>query len=139
MTDNWNNKYHYGIPDNDWEEIKKRDGDCIYCHKKMLEPKDSKDRRNWRTVEHLNYVKGWDSVKSFVEVGKSTTHIVGVCCWSCNSSRKDKSISDWFDSKYCIDHKISINSVSNVVKNFLKNKDEYEKIFKNCLVDNKAV
>jgi len=136
LTVNWNNKYHYGIPDKDYQEVKERDTRCVYCDKKMYESKDSKDKRNWRTVEHLNYNPDWDSVRSFVEAGKSTTPIIAMCCFSCNASRGKKQILDWFEGKYCKDKKIYISTVSNVVKDFLKNKNEYENIFKTCPIKN---
>lgn len=124
MAKDFNNKYHYGIPKQDLLAIKKRDINCVYCHKKILVPNSTNNRKDWATIEHLNYKSDWDSVKDFVTSGKSATSIVAMCCFSCNSSRGSRPIKLWFKTQYCKDKNITIDSVSSVVKEFI---NKYER------------
>lgn len=117
-------KNQYGIPEEELDEIFRRDMDCVYCHKKMVKvgnPKYSTDRA---TIEHLNHLPDWDSVRSFVSEGKSIKSIIAICCASCNSSRSDKKISDWFNTQYCIERNINFNTVAEPVRKYIK---KYEK------------
>ena len=106
-------KNKYGIPEEKLNEIRKRDQTCIYCHKKMIEPSVNGQRRNWATIEHLNHLPPWDNPDT-----------VAFCCWSCNSSRSDKKIIDWFKTSYCIDKNINYGSVAKPVRNYIENNEK---------------
>ncbi len=99
----------YGIPDEDLEKIRARDKNCIYCHKVMIYPSLGGNRRNWATIEHLNYLPPWDNPKT-----------VGICCGSCNSSRGKKKLTDWFKTQYCTDRNINKMTVAEPVKEYIQ-------------------
>ncbi|MCX6720340.1 MAG: hypothetical protein NTW11_00855 [Candidatus Staskawiczbacteria bacterium] len=117
-------KNKYGIPVNDFEEIKKRDTNCVYCHKKMLFSWDPNNIRNCATFEHLNHKKNWVSIRDYVNKGKPVCEITAICCWDCNTNRKDQSLRDWFKKDYCKEKNINYSAVAKVVKNYI---DKYEK------------
>jgi len=54
----------------------------------------------------LNYLPPWNDPETVV-----------IACWSCNSSRGEKKISQWFKSAYCISRNININAVTDKVRN----------------------
>lgn len=113
----------YGLSEKELVEIRERDKFCVYCHKKLLYPWNSKNRMDSATIEHLNYKQDWDSVRSYKREGKPVATIIAMCCGSCNSSRGSKSLRDWFGSDYCKDKGISYGTVSAVVKKYM---DQYE-------------
>lgn len=106
MTDESINKY--GIPKKDLKEIRIRDKTCVYCHKRMIYPSASGWRGDWATIEHLNYLPPWNN---------SVT--VAICCFSCNASRGDKKLMDWFKTRYCIQKNINEKTVAEPVKKFI--------------------
>ena len=104
-------KNKYGIPEEDLKKIRARDEMCVYCHKKMVDPTDNNDcRKDWATIEHLNHLPPWNNPST-----------VAFCCGSCNSSRSNKKIIDWFETAYCIEKNINYNTVANPVKNYIEN------------------
>ena len=109
----------YGIPKQDEKVIRARDKSCVYCHKKLVDPKLGGPRRDWATTEHLNHLQDWDSVKSFVHEDKSVSTIIAMCCPSCNSSRGAKSLRDWFKSEYCLKRNISEKTVAKPVQDYI--------------------
>ncbi len=100
----------YGLSEEKLNKIRKRDKNCVYCHKKMSDPVLGKDRKNWATIEHLNHLPPWDNIS-----------IVAICCGSCNSSRGKKRLTDWFKSKYCIENNINYNTIAKPVREYIKN------------------
>ncbi len=100
----------YGLPEKELDEIRKRDKKCVYCHKKMINPISEGSRKEWATIEHLNHLPPWDNIST-----------VAICCGSCNSSRRDKKITEWFKSAYCIDRNINHNTVAKIVKEYIDN------------------
>ncbi|NQV88043.1 MAG: hypothetical protein HQ402_00615 [Parcubacteria group bacterium] len=106
-------KNKYGLPEKELERTKTRDKTCVYCHKVMIEPSSGGDRKDWATIEHLNHLPPWD---------KSAT--VAYCCGSCNSSRSNKRIIDWFETSYCIGKNINFDTVAQPVRDYVRN---YEK------------
>ncbi|MSR79039.1 MAG: hypothetical protein EXS59_02745 [Candidatus Taylorbacteria bacterium] len=117
-------KSKHGIPQNELDRIVARDKDCVYCHKAMVEASATTKRGDWATIEHLNHIKEWDSVRSFIRDGKPIAEIVAICCQSCNSRRADRSLRDWFGSEYCVKNDINYGTVSSAVKKYI---DTYEK------------
>ncbi len=118
-------KTKYGIPQKDLDTVVERDKDCVYCHKKMINPWNSKNRMDSVTIEHLNHRQDWDSVGSYIHAKKSVPTIITICCGACNFSRGSKSLRHWFRTDYCRKNKISYDTVSTIVKNYI---DQYEKL-----------
>ena len=112
-------KTKYGIPQKELDEIEKRDTDCVYCHKKMINQWDPKNRHDYVTIEHLNHRKDWDSVRS----GVSIPTIIAICCWNCNTNRGAMSLHAWFNEDYCKEKNINYSTVAPVVKKYI---DVYE-------------
>lgn len=113
----------YGITSEELKFIRNRDKTCVYCHKTFDIEYKQGDRKDSATIEHLNHRNEWDSVKSYHAEGKPVPEIIAICCYSCNTSRKDKSLTDWFKREYCTSKNISYETVDDVVKRFI---DMYE-------------
>jgi hypothetical protein len=106
-------KNRYGLPENELKKIRQRDRNCVYCHKRMVNPRESKKRSDWATIEHLNHLPPWDNIST-----------IAICCGSCNSSRGNKKITDWFKSKYCIERNINYDTVADCVKDYIREKEK---------------
>lgn len=104
---------NYGLPEDKVDEVRARDKTCVYCHKSMTDPKDRGSRTDWATIEHLNHLPPWDNPST-----------IAICCASCNSSRSDKRISDWFKTQYCIERNINLETVAEPVRKYI---NKYEK------------
>jgi hypothetical protein len=72
-------------------------------------PRKSGVPRDKATWEHINN----DDLDSPINIAR--------CCGSCNTSKGEKKLSDWFDSEYCKKKKINGKTVGIVVKNWLRN------------------
>jgi len=103
-------KNKYGLSEDKLNEIRVRDKVCVYCHKKMIEPNNNGSRKDWATIEHLNHLPPWDN-----------PFTVAICCGSCNSSRGNKKLLDWFEILYCIEKNINYNTVAQPVKDYIEN------------------
>ena len=101
-------KNNYGLPSKALGKIKERDVVCVYCKKQMLEHIQGNPRTNWYTIEHLNYLPPWNNPETVV-----------ICCWSCNSSRGNRKIRNWFKTEYCVSRNINENTVTETVKKYL--------------------
>jgi hypothetical protein len=101
-------KNNYGLPKIELQKIFERDSVCVYCKKVMKSHIINNLRSDWFTIEHLNYVAPWNNPDT-----------VTICCWSCNSSRGNKKIRDWFKTQYCLNKNINYSTVSNVVQEYL--------------------
>jgi hypothetical protein len=106
----------YGLDQVALEKIRRDQGDkCIYCHEAMYDPSKSISRRNWATIEHLHRKPPWNKILWVV-----------FCCWSCNSSRRDKKLRDWFETgPRCKEKNITEKSVALIVKRYLSTSDSY--------------
>ncbi len=100
----------YGLPEKKLDEIRKRDKKCVYCHKKMTNVISKRNRKDWATIEHLNHLPPWNNILT-----------VAICCGSCNSSRRDKKITEWFKLSYCIERNINYDTVAKIVKEYIDN------------------
>jgi hypothetical protein len=107
-------KKNFGISDKELAELAARDVDCVYCRKPMIYPYSVNDRKNSSTIEHLNFDGPFHRSE-----GLQTEDIV-MCCGSCNSSRGAKTLSDWFESRYCIEKNISADTVAEPVRSYLQ-------------------
>ena len=99
----------YGISEEELKTIRVRDTECVYCGKKMSNPSSGGSRCDWATIEHLNYLPPWNDSKT-----------VAICCWSCNSSRGNKKLLDWFKTPYCIERNINEKTVAKPVQEYIK-------------------
>ena len=102
----------YGIPTDTELRIRARDGRCVYCGKAF-----SQDcRGNEATIEHLNEKPAFYWKLGLKEVG------LAICCGSCNSSRRNKTLREWFRTPYCTNRTIPINeeTVAEAVKAYLR-------------------
>ncbi|MBP6945759.1 MAG: hypothetical protein KBC74_01670 [Candidatus Pacebacteria bacterium] len=108
-------KNNYGLPKDELQRIFKRDKICVYCHKKMTDHGAHNKRSNWYTIEHLNYLPPWNNPAT-----------VTICCWSCNSSRGNKKIRDWFKTDFCITRDINEDTVAEPVRKYIEDIEDRE-------------
>lgn len=94
---NWN------IPQLLEEKIRNRDKKCVYCGKEF-------DDITYPTWEHI-----------INDENIVTEENIALCCNACNSSKSNKKLSDWLQSKYCKNNHISADTVAAVIKNALTN------------------
>jgi len=115
MKKNTTRTNKYGIPEDDLKKIRERDKECVYCHKAMKEyPHTRGCPKDKATIEHFNYLPPWNNPAT-----------VAICCGSCNSSRGDNKLMDWFKKAYCIDKGINEKTVAQPVKEFISKRDIY--------------
>jgi len=105
----------YGLPDDKVDAVRERDRRCVYCHKEMHKPSASVPRKDWATIEHFNHIPPWDNPDT-----------IGICCFSCNSSRGNKPILDWFRTKYCKERNITPTTVARPVLEYIIKHEGYE-------------
>ncbi len=97
----------YGLSEKELDTIRKRDTTCVYCHKKMTDPKSGGPRSDWATIEH--YLPPWSD------------HLtVTICCFGCNASRGPKTLLEWFKTSYCLEKNINEKTVAEPVQWYLK-------------------
>ena len=108
-------KNNYKLPHNDMKRIFERDKNCVYCHKTMISHDANSHRSDWYTIEHLNCLPPWNDPAT-----------VTICCWSCNSSRRDKKIRDWLKTSYCIVRGINENTVALPVRKYIRDIEDKE-------------
>ena len=106
----------FGIPEGELLKIRARDKKCVYCHNEMIYPFIRAKQGDCGTIEHLNFDGPF-----YWNEGLQIKDIV-ICCGSCNSSRGQKKLSDWFRTKYCIDQNINEDTVADPVKEYLNRK-----------------
>ncbi len=97
---NWN------IPDWLEREVKNRDKRCVYCRIKFGSSKAT--RKTIATWEHI-----------INDAKIITRENIVRCCFSCNSSKGTKKLSEWLESDYCKKNGITKDSVVEVVKQAL--------------------
>jgi hypothetical protein len=99
----------YGLSEADLNRLRQRDQLCVHCHKAMVPSGSDGPRTNWATIEHLNHEPPWDDSKT-----------VAICCGSCNSSRVNRLLRDWFKGEYCRTRGIDRTSVAKPVRDYLR-------------------
>lgn len=99
----------YGIPVRDEKDIRERDKTCVYCRKVMIDHSENGRRSDWSTIEHFNSLPPWNDPST-----------VAICCWSCNSSRGDKKLLDWFKTPYCFKRNINEKTVAEPVVKYIR-------------------
>jgi len=105
---------NYGFSDEEWKDIMDRDTRCVYCGKEMDKAHTGKTRSDWTTKEHLNEKRPFYKHEGLKKEG------LAICCWSCNSSRREKTLLDWFQKPYCTDKDITEKTVANPVKKYIQ-------------------
>jgi len=99
----------WGISKEVEELVKKRDLSCVYCRISFTNSVvTNKTRPTWEHI--INDIK--------INVPENIT----LCCASCNASKGAKLLEEWLKSKYCITKGITINSVADIVKEYLYKK-----------------
>ncbi len=96
----------WNIPDWLEREVKDRDRHCVYCRVEFGSSKET--RTSIATWEHI--------VNDARIVNRGN---IARCCFSCNSSKGTKKLSDWLESDYCKKRGITRDTVTEVVKRAL--------------------
>src|SRR5690242_17136034 len=92
-------------------KVRRRDKLCVYCRNVMRNyPHARGVPRDKATWEHID------------NVGPPSAANIVRCCGACNTSKGTKSLSKWFESKYCEKNNINEKTVSAVVRNWLKHR-----------------
>ena len=102
MANNWN------IPD--WLEkvIRERDKVCVYCGSEFTPAKVSKKS-----------TASWEHIINDARI--ITRENIALCCCGCNSSKGQKQLSVWLETKYCKERGISLESVASIIKQAIEN------------------
>jgi len=98
----------YGISDEDEREVRARDKSCVYCGILMKQSPHARGASG-ATIEHFNN-RGPLQEK----------YSVAICCRRCNSSKGTKRLSAWFKTPYCCEKKITAETVSKPVKEYIR-------------------
>lgn len=102
VANNWN------IPSWLEAEVRERDKACIYCGAAF-------------TPYHVSR-KSASSWEHIINNAKMVTREnIALCCCGCNSSKGQKQLSVWLQSKYCLMRGISHSSVAAIAKAAIKN------------------
>lgn len=100
----------WGIPAWLEDEVLARDKTCVYCGIEMLDKKPPNgSRRSVATWEHI-----------INDASIVTRENIARCCFSCNSSKGTKKLSDWMQSNYCRKRGINKDTVAGIAKQALK-------------------
>lgn len=97
MANNWN------IPVELEAEIRARDKACVYCSTPFISSKISKKS-----------AASWEHIINDEKI--ITRENIALCCCGCNSSKGQKQLSVWLQSKYCLERGITKESVASIIK-----------------------
>lgn len=99
----------WGIPKFVEDIVRDRDKNCVYCGVSFEGFSISiKDRPSWEHIINDIRINGPENI--------------ALCCRSCNASKGAKELTEWLKSNYCLSKGISMESVSEIVReNTLKN------------------
>jgi hypothetical protein len=89
------------------DEVVERDRECVYCgvsFRKSDAP--FRERPSW---EHI--------VNDATMISRAN---IALCCRGCNSSKGSKDLLQWFESTYCKSRGITVETVSEVIKETVK-------------------
>jgi hypothetical protein len=96
MANNWD------IPAWPENEIRARDKVCVYCGTAFTTAKVSKKS-----------AASWEHIINDEKI--ITRKNIALCCCGCNSSKGQKQLSVWLQSKYCKDRGITKESVAPII------------------------
>jgi hypothetical protein len=102
MANNWN------IPAELEAEIKERDKKCVYCGVAFTPAKVSK--KSAASWEHI--------INDETIISREN---IALCCCGCNSSKGQKRLSVWLESRYCKERGIKSDSVAPIIKHAIAN------------------
>lgn len=102
MSNKWN------VPVSLEMEVRKRDTKCVYCGIEFGSIESS--RKSDASWEHI-----------INDAKIITRENIALCCCACNASKGAKKLSDWLQSNYCLEHNITLQTVSPIVKNAIQN------------------
>lgn len=102
MANSWN------IPDWLEREVRERDKKCVYCCTEFTPVNIS--RKSAASWEHI-----------INDAKIITRENIALCCCACNSSKGQKKLSDWLQSRYCKDRGITSETVAPVAKAAIRN------------------
>ncbi len=102
MANNWN------IPAWLEQEVRERDSVCVYCGVAFTPANVS--RRTATSWEHI-----------INDASVITRENIALCCCGCNSSKGQKRLSEWLESKYCLAKGISTDTVAPIVRKAIEN------------------
>jgi hypothetical protein len=97
MANNWN------IPAELENEVRARDKACVYCGTAFTLANVSKKS-----------TASWEHIINDEKI--ITRENIALCCCGCNSSKGQKQLSVWLQSKYCKDRGITKESVAPIIK-----------------------
>ena len=102
MANKWN------IPQWLETEVRERDKSCVSCGVEFVAPKES-----------AKFSASWEHIINDATI--ITRENIVLCCRGCNASKGQKRLSDWLNSKYCIERNITKQSVAPVIKQAIAN------------------
>jgi len=102
MANNWN------IPAWLEKEVRERDKKCVYCGVEFTPAKVSKKT-----------CASWEHIINDAKI--ITRENIVLCCCGCNSSKGQKQLSVWLETKYCKERGITPDSVAPIIKVAIKN------------------
>ena len=102
----------FGIPPDVEQRLRARDACCVYCGKRFSD----RSRKDSATIEHLNEKPPFYWDEGLKEEG------LAICCGSCNSSRGNRSLQEWFRMPYCVERvkPIHAGTVAEPVRRYLR-------------------
>ena len=102
MANNWN------IPPWLEVEVRARDRSCVYCGNAFTSSKVSKKS-----------AASWEHIINDETI--ITRENIALCCCGCNSSKGQKQLAVWLQSKYCLDRGIAKETVAPIIRQALAN------------------
>ncbi len=102
MANNWN------IPEWLEKEVRERDKTCVYCRVEFTPAKVAKKT-----------AVSWEHIINDAKI--ITRENIALCCCGCNASKGTKKLSEWLQSKYCMERNINQDTVSPIIKNAIRN------------------
>ena len=97
MANKWN------IPDWLEKEVRDRDKNCVYCRGEFTSAKVS--RKHCASWEHI--------INDAKIINRNN---IVLCCCGCNSSKGQKQLLEWLETKYCKDKEITKETVATIIK-----------------------
>jgi len=102
MSNNWN------IPAWLEKEVRERDKNCVYCGVEFTPAQVSKKT-----------CASWEHIINDAKI--TARENITLCCCGCNSSKGQKQLSTWLQSKYCEMRGISPETVAPIIKEAIAN------------------
>ncbi|MNF92212.1 hypothetical protein D3C84_748490 [compost metagenome] len=97
MANSWN------IPGWLEKEVRERDKKCVYCGVEFTPAKISQKA-----------CASWEHIINDAKI--ITRENIALCCCSCNASKGQKQLSNWLQTRYCLDRGIKKESVAHIIQ-----------------------